>query len=69
MKHSNLLLIIGIAIGVALIATWSTKSTIPITTTNSYSKQQTTVKRAKAAATEVAFKPIWQVSKRLLKFE
>ena len=68
MKHSNWILIIGIAIALLLVGSWSytTNNTAPQAAD---SFQNVTMEKAKQTAAEVAFKPIWQVSKRLIRID
>lgn len=68
MKQSNWILIIGIAIALVLLGSWSLTATNS-TKQASTSFQKVSIEKAKQTATEVAFKPIWQVSKRLIRMD
>ena len=68
MKHSNWILVIGIAIALVLVGSWSyTTHNNPAQAAESF--QNVTMEKATQKAAEVAFKPIWQVSKRLIRID
>ena len=68
MKHSNWILIIGVAIALILVGSWSL-TTGDLNDESSDAAPKISMEKATKAATEVAFKPIWQVSKRLIRFD
>ena len=68
MKQSNWILIIGVAIALILVGSWSL-TTGDVNDESSNTAPKISMEKAKKAATEVAFKPIWQVSKRIIRFD
>ena len=68
MKHSNWVLVIGIVIALLLIGSlsFSTMNSTGQTATNI---QENSIIKATQTAQKVAFKPIWQVSKRLIRID
>ena len=68
MKQSNWILVIGVAIALILVGSWSL-TTGDVNDESSNTAPKISMEKAKKAATEVAFKPIWQVSKRIIRFD
>ena len=68
MKQSNWILIIGVAIALILVGSWAL-TTSDMNDESSDTTPKISMEKAKKAAAEVAFKPIWQVSKRIIRFD